>query len=215
MIITAEATQSISLSDLPCPITTELLDKSPPEITFAGDLQLLARETTALFCSSQCPGAAILRTFDRMTQMRDAGQIVLGGFHSPMEQDCLRILLRGTQPIILVLARALPNLRLAPELVPAYRDGRLLCLSPFGTQQTRVTAALAAQRNRLAAAVASRVLVASAAEGSRTTALLAAIRAAGKTVEVLDDATGLARVESRQKRLIHPDKLATKHRLER
>jgi predicted Rossmann fold nucleotide-binding protein DprA/Smf involved in DNA uptake len=187
MIISAEATSSISLADLPCPITSQLLDKSTPEITFAGDLNLLARETTALFCSAQCPGAAILRTFDRMTQIPDAGQIVLGGFHSPMEQDCLRILLRGRQPIILVLARALTNLRLASELVPAYRDGRLLCLSPFGPQQTRVTAALAAQRNRFAAAVASQVLVASAAPGSRTAGLLVEIRANGKTVEVLSE----------------------------
>ncbi len=186
MIITAEATRSVSLGDLPCPVTTGLLNKLQFEITFAGDLQLLARETTALFCSSQCPGAAILRTFDRMTHMRDAGEIVLGGFHSPMEQDCLHILLRGTQPIILVLARTLRNLRLAPELVPAFKAGRLLLLSPFCLQQKRVTAALAAKRNRFAAAIASKVLVASAAPGSQTAALLVDSRAAGKSVEVTD-----------------------------
>lgn len=178
MIVTAEATRSVSLSDLACPITTELLDKSPPEIIFAGYLNLLARETTALFCSAQCPRAAILSTFDRMTQMRDAGQIVLGGFHSPMEQNCLRILLRGTQPIIL----ALQNLHLAPDLVPAYQSKRLLLLSPFGPQHKRVTAPRATRRNRFAATIA---LVAYVAPSSRTATLTGEIRSAGKPLEML------------------------------
>lgn len=188
MIISAEVTQSVSPDDLPCPIATELLDKSPPEITFVGDLQLLARETTALFCSSQCPGAAILRTFDCMTQMRDAGQIVLGGFHSPMEQDCLRILLRGNQPIILVLARTLHNLHLAPDLVPAFQANRLLLLSPFGLQHKRVTASLAVRRNRFAATIATKALIAYAAPNSRTAALAETIHATGKPVEYLSPA---------------------------
>jgi hypothetical protein len=188
MIITAEATSSISLAALPCPITRQLLDKSTPEITFAGDLQLLARETTALFCSSHCPGAAILRTFDRMTHMRDAGQIVLGGFHSPMEQDCLRILLRGRQPIILILARTLHNLQLAPDLVPTFQDGRLLLVSPFGPQHKRVTSSLAVRRNRFAATIATKALIAYAAPGSRTAALTDKIHATGKLVEILSPA---------------------------
>ena len=110
---------------------------------------------------------------------------MLGGFHSPMEQDCLRILLRGKQPVVLVLARTLLNMQLAPELVPAYREGRLLLLSTFGPQHKRVTSALAAKRNRFAAAIATTVLVAYAAPGSRTAALAEEVRAAGKPVEVL------------------------------
>lgn len=117
--------------------------------------------------------------------MRDTGQIVLGGFHSPMEQDCLRILLRGKQPVVLVLARTLLNMQLAPELVPAFNEGRLLLMSPFGPQHKRVTSSLATKRNRFAAAIASKVLVAYAAPGSRTAALADEVRAAGKPIETL------------------------------
>ena len=183
MTFTSEATQSVSLNDLPCPVTTEILHKSPAEITFAGDVQLLAHETTALFCSSQCPGAAILRAFDRMTHMRDAGEIVLGGFHSPMERECLRILLRGRQPVVLVLARALIGHQLPPELVAPFHAGRLLVLS--ASQAPRVTSASAASRNRFAAALATRSLVAHAAPGSRTATLAEAIEQAGKVVEYI------------------------------
>jgi hypothetical protein len=33
--------------------------------------------------------------------MRDEGRTLIGGFHSPMEWECLGILLRGRQPVIL------------------------------------------------------------------------------------------------------------------
>ena len=180
---------TMPLESLPCPVTSSLLQpasqRTEQNVQAAGKLAILASSTDALFCSAQCPGAAILRTFERMTAMRDAGQIVLGGFHSPMEQDCLRILLRGKQPVVLVLARTLLNMQLAPELVLAYREGRLLLLSPFGPQHKRVTSALAAKRNRFAAAIATNVLIAYAAPGSRTATLADEVRAAGKPVEML------------------------------
>ena len=67
-----------------------------------------------------------------MTAMLDEGQMVLGGgFHSPMEQDCLRILYARQIAVILMLARTLLNIQLAPDLVLAFREGRLLLLSPF------------------------------------------------------------------------------------
>jgi len=151
----------------------------------AGNLDALAQSTTALFCSSQCPGSVILRTFDLMTTMRDRGEIVMGGFHSPMEHDCLKILLRGRQDVIVVFARALENMRIKPELQEPYRDGRLLLLSPFGPEVRRVTAHLAVERNRFTAALATRVLVAHPAPGGRTSLLMAELRKAGKDVTQL------------------------------
>ena len=185
MVLSADDVRVIPGTQLPCAVTAQLLSTLPPEVGFIGDLNLLARTTTAFFSSSQCSGAAVLRAFERMTQLRDAGEVVIGGFHSPMEQDCLSILLRGRQPIVVVFARALANLHLPPELVPAYTDDRLLLLSPFEPQHRRVTAALAAKRNRFIAAVASNVLVASAAPGSKTAALVIELGACDKPVTVL------------------------------
>jgi hypothetical protein len=122
---------------------------SPAEFWAAGPLQFLAQPKTGFFCSSQCPGATILKTFDAITRMRDEGQILIGGFHSAMEWECLGILLRGRQPIIWVPARSIAGMHLNPELVPAFEAGRLLILSPFPPNQKRVTAALAHERNHL------------------------------------------------------------------
>jgi predicted Rossmann fold nucleotide-binding protein DprA/Smf involved in DNA uptake len=186
MTLSESQVRSLPLAGLPCVVTSSLLPphlgKPSAAVYVAGNLDALAQPTTALFCSSQCPGSVILRTFDRMTAMRDRGEIVMGGFHSPMEHDCLRILLRGHQPVVLVLARALHDMRISPELQMPFREGRLLLLSPFEAGKRRVTALLAMERNRFAASIAANVLVAHAAPGSRTARLMNEIRRSGKPV---------------------------------
>ena len=154
------------------------------EVWVAGPLSLLVCKKIGFFCSSQCPGSIVLKTFDAITKMRDEGQILMGGFHSVMEWECLRILLRGRQPIIWVPARSIVRMRLKPELQPAFKDGRLLILPPFAPTpaNARVTAALAQQRNRFVGALADRIFVPHAAPGSRTASLQEELKRTGKSI---------------------------------
>jgi hypothetical protein len=62
----------------------------------------LAEPKLALFCSVRCPGDAILGAYDAAQKLRDDSVTVVSGFHSPVEKECLRILLRGTQPVIIL-----------------------------------------------------------------------------------------------------------------
>lgn len=161
---------------------------SAPEMLWsAGPANLLNDEKTGFFCSSQCPGGVILKTFDAVTAMRDEGRTLIGGFHSPMEWECLGILLRGRQPVIWVPARSIVGMHLKPELQPAFSAGRLLILSPFEPKHKRVTAALAEARNRFVAALADRMFVAHAAPGSRTMALCEELHARGKQILTVPD----------------------------
>ena len=68
---------------------------------------ILGRPKIALFCSVKCPGKLILQTYDLVRQFRQDGTLVISPFHSPMEQECLRILLRPPHPVIWALARGL------------------------------------------------------------------------------------------------------------
>jgi hypothetical protein len=136
-----------------------------PQLTALGNLDLLALATTALFCSASCPGQAILAAYDQVVRWREAGRCVVGGFHSPVEKECLRILLRGTQPVIICPARSIKNMRLAPDWKKPLSDGRLLILSCFTESNRRVTASLAARRNELVAALANEVWFAHIALG--------------------------------------------------
>lgn len=153
----------------------------------AGQTCILEGEKTAFFCSAQCPGAVILRTFDAIAAMRDEGRTVIGGFHSPMEWECLRILLRGKQPVIWVPARSIVGMRLKPELRPAFEAGRLLILSPFEPKHKRITAALAEQRNRFVATLANELFIPHAAPNSHTLTLARAQLAGGKPVITIGD----------------------------
>ncbi|MBI4026010.1 MAG: SMF family protein [Verrucomicrobia bacterium] len=105
---------------------------------------------------------------DQTAKWRDEGRCIISGFHSPVERECLRILLRGKQPIIICPARSLENMRLPSDWKKPLADGRLLLLSCFSKHHRRVTAELAARRNELVAALADEVCFAHITPGSHT-----------------------------------------------
>jgi predicted Rossmann fold nucleotide-binding protein DprA/Smf involved in DNA uptake len=138
---------------------------APATLTIIGPAAPLSGPLTALLCSKQAPGATILKAFDQAAAWRDSGRCVIGGFHSPLERQCLDILLRGKQPVVMVLARGLGVLRLPAMQRKALEDGRLTIVSPFPVTEKRVTADLARQRNRFVAALADEVVFAYIAPG--------------------------------------------------
>jgi predicted Rossmann fold nucleotide-binding protein DprA/Smf involved in DNA uptake len=138
-----------------------------PQLSAFGNLNLLALPKTALFCSARCPGHAILAAYDQAARWRDAGRCIISGFHSPVEKECLRILLRGSQPIIICPARSLEKMRLTADWQKPLADGRLLILSFFNRNEHRITSALAARRNEFVAALADEVWFAHVAPGGQ------------------------------------------------
>ena len=138
-----------------------------PQLSALGNLDQLALPKTALFCSARCPGQAILAAYDQAARWRDAGRCIIGGFHSPVEQECLRILLRGRQPVIICPARSLEKMRLPGDWQKPLADGRLLILSCFSGNEHRITSTLAARRNEFVAALADEVWFAHVAPGGQ------------------------------------------------
>jgi predicted Rossmann fold nucleotide-binding protein DprA/Smf involved in DNA uptake len=146
---------------------TRLVTGSMPQLFAFGNLNLLALPKTALFCSARCPGQAILAAYDQAARWRDAGRCIISGFHSPVEKECLRILLRGNQPVIICPARSLEKMRLAADWQKHLAAGRLLILSCFIRNEHRVTSTLAARRNEFVAALADEVWFAHVAPGGQ------------------------------------------------
>ena len=108
-----------------------------PKVNSKGNLSLLDEQLTALFCSNRCPGDLILKTYDLARAIRDAGIPVIGGFQTSMERECLRILLRGKQPVVVCPARSIDNMRTPLDWRPALDGGRLLVMSPFPAMARR------------------------------------------------------------------------------
>ena len=166
-------------------LQTRLLPEWHDPVHVLGNKEILDSKKLALFCSRKCPGNLILKAYDLARSLREEGVSVIGGFHTPVERECLRILLRGTQPVIVCPARSIEGLRIPSAWRRPLGEGRLLILSPFEKKHRRMTAALAERRNEFAAALADEMLFIHAAEGSRTAALAARCKAEGKTVRFL------------------------------
>ena len=147
-----------------------------------GDPQILSHKLLALFCSVKCPGDAILKTYDLARVLRDAAIPVIGGFHSPMEQECLNILLRGKQPVVICPARGIQSMRIPVAWRQALQDGRLLIVSLFASKYRRPTAVLAERRNRWVGMLADLIFVAYAEPEGKTERLCAELIARGKSV---------------------------------
>jgi len=173
-------------TDFPTSLRTR--DGTPvfPRIWALGNLTILQRRLLGFFCSTQCPGEMILRTYDLACVLRDAGVTVISGFHSPMEKECLTLLLRGTQPVIVCPARGIERMRLPTAWKAPLAENRLLILSPLGVKQRRVTADLAEKRNEFVATLADEVFVAHAARGSKTERFCHDVLAWGKPLLTLE-----------------------------
>jgi predicted Rossmann fold nucleotide-binding protein DprA/Smf involved in DNA uptake len=150
--------------------------------TARGNPAILSRSRLALFCSNKCPGDLIVKTYDLAQKLRDMGVIVISGFHAPVVKECLAILLHSPHPLIYCPARNIDTYRLPANLRTPLAAGRLLLLSPFARDVTRITADTAQQRNRFVAAVATRIFVCHAAPGSGTEQFCRELTALGKRI---------------------------------
>ena len=159
---------------------------SYPCISAIGNLKILETRLLGFFCATRCPGNVIVHTYDLARALRDSGIPVIGGFHSPMEKECLDILLRGDQPLVICPARGIERMRLPAIWRTSLAEGRLLILSPFAAHHRRPTTALAEQRNRVVAMLSDTIFVAHADAGSRTRRFCSDMIAQSKPVYTLD-----------------------------
>jgi len=162
--------QRIVLGDRAYPkaLTNRLTNTAPQSLYALGDLEILGNHLIGLICSIQCPGSIVIKTFDVIRRFRDEKIVMIGGFHSPMERECLDLLLRGSQPVILCPARNLRNLRIGKVAREALAEGRLLVLSFFADEVRRTTSSQAIIRNDWVSSLSEAILVPHAAKNGKT-----------------------------------------------
>ena len=122
----------------------------------------------------------ILDAFDRIAHLRDAGRAIVSGFHTPVEKECLRILLSGASSIVVCPARSLDRLRIPSDWKPALAAGRLLLVLPLAHGSASATADLAQSRNEFVTAFATEILVLHAGPGGCPASLVGKLERAGR-----------------------------------
>lgn len=113
---------------------------------YLGNKDILKLQKTAFLCSQKCPADIVLKSYDWAKQQRQKGNCVICGNHSQIEKDVFEILIKGKQPLILVLARGIKT-RSEPEIETAVNENRLLIISPFDKEIKRITRETAEKRN--------------------------------------------------------------------
>lgn len=136
-----------------------------------GNKEIWNLRKNAFLCSSVVPATAVLKCYDWAVRNREEGNCVIGGFHSQIEKDVLHFLIKGTQPLILALARGL-KVNYEPAISKALSDGRLLIISPFPKEIDRVTIRTAGVRNRMMIDLADTVFVGFSSPGGKLETLL-------------------------------------------
>lgn len=152
-----------------------------------GNLSILQVKRLGLICSIRCPGSVVLKTFDTIRGLRNDGTAVIGGFQSPMEKECLGLLLRGTQPVIICPARSIERMRIPAEWKDPCVEGRLLILSPFKVSACRITTKLATARNEFVASMSEALFVPHASTKGKTERLIRQQISLAKQVYTVDD----------------------------
>lgn len=139
------------------------------KVEYLGNKDLLKLQKTAFLASSTISSETVLKVYDWATEMRNRGECIVSGFSSKLEQDVLHFLLKGIQPIILVLARRLYKV-VPRELQEPLKQGRLLIISV--SQTSRQSKATAIGRNRYICELAEKVLLIGATKESSLHALM-------------------------------------------
>lgn len=140
-------------------------------MNYLGNKKILEQYKIAFLCSRKCPADIILKSYDWAIEQRENGKCVISGFHSQIEKDVFYYLLKGKQPIVLVLARGLKK-RFEPEVKNALKQNRLLVISPFNESVKRITSETSTKRNKKMADLADEIFVAHASEGGNLEKLI-------------------------------------------
>lgn len=116
-------------------------------IQYRGNIELLQLPKTAFLSSRNISPPSVMACYDWATQQRSAGRCIISGFHSQIEKDVLHFLLKGTQPVIMVLGRSLYK-KLPEELIKPLEENRLLIVSVVSQTTNRQSVESAMIRNK-------------------------------------------------------------------
>ena len=145
-----------------------------------GKKDILQNYKTAFLCSRRYPSSIVSKAYEWAIARREAGDCVISGFHSDIERDVFHYLIKGRQPVIMVLARGIYR-KVPDELQTEIKKERLLVISPFSAH-VKVSNRSAMRRNNFMADLADSIVVAHASSGGGIEKLIKGLENKGKKV---------------------------------
>ena len=138
---------------------------------YLGNKEILALHKTAFLCSQKVPAEKVLKSYDWAKEQRELGNCIVCGNQSQIEKDVVEILLKGKQPVIIIIARNIKK-RWQATIEKALHENRLLIISPFSDKTQRISRKTAEIRNAEILKLSNQITIAHATPNGQLAKLL-------------------------------------------
>lgn len=125
---------------------------------YFGNKDLLIHHKLGFLSSRKCPAEVVLKSYEWAKKQRATENCVVCGNHSQIEKDVFEILLKGDQPLILVIPRGLKK-RWDKNWLENIEKGRLLIISPFKKEIVRITRDTAIKKNETIISLSDQLII--------------------------------------------------------
>ena len=180
--------QASDISKIVLPARVNLLSKGQPrELWAIGNAQILRRPLLALISARQIECDLAVISLQIMQQLAASKNIsFISGWHSQLEQECLRIVLAEQAALVFCTAKALDRFKPSEKLKGLVNHNKALLLTHCTPNAKRMSRGASIRRNELVIELAVVLLVLSAPEGSESLNLARAALSSGKPVFTMD-----------------------------
>ncbi len=167
------------------PQFNRLFNLSPRRLWSVGDSFILDGKLLGIISARKTEPDLALKTFELMRQLPSLEATFISGWHSPLEDETLRIILRQPSRIIFCLAKSLNKFIPSAEIADLVSNGRGLLLTHSSPKAKRISRDASLRRNQLVAGLSKGLLLLSAPSGSASLKLARLTINQGKPVFTL------------------------------
>ena len=159
----------------------------PPRLWCRGDLTILDHTLLGIISARQVDSdlaSECSQLLKQLVFLKDVSFV--GGWHSPLEEEALRVLIAREASIVFCVSKSLDRFVPSIELESRVSQGQALLLTHCSPKAKRITRDASIRCNQLVVELAKALLILSAPEGSASLNLARSALRQGKTVHTLE-----------------------------
>ncbi len=153
-----------------------------PRLWHVGETSLLRGRILGILSARKIEPDLALKTSELLRQLDSLDATFVSGWHSPLEEEVLRILLSQQAKIIFCLAKSLDKFSPSVAVENLVSQGRGLLLTHCSPKAKRISRDASLRRNQLVIGLSKELLVLSGPQGSASFKLARLALNSGKTV---------------------------------
>jgi predicted Rossmann fold nucleotide-binding protein DprA/Smf involved in DNA uptake len=136
--------------------------KGVPKLWYCGEVSLLKSQLLGVVSARAIEPDLALKTAELLEQLTPISLTFIGGWHSPLEEEALRVLLRAQARIVCCIAKSLERFVPSEDISSIVVGGRGLLLTHCSPRARRISRDASLKRNEVFLNLAKALLVLSA-----------------------------------------------------